>query len=336
MNNMNSVNDLIERYIYQVTKHLTTNRSDIEKELKSLITDMIEERTMGKEASQKDVEAVLLELGNPAELADGYRDNKRHLIGSELFPHYLTVLKIVLFSYLLGMIIFTIIDSMTSSDITYFELIGSFIGNIISGGFMAFGWVTIIFAILEWKGVKLDMTSEWTIETLPPVPLNEAVIKKSESISSLVFSILFGVLFLFSPQLLGIYININGDFSIIPIFNLAELARLMPLLLIGIGVSIFKYSYWLMAGRYSIRLASISVVCNIINLLLLSIVFSNHSIWYKDFASKVNTILDTNDIPIDSIWNSFTKYLLVVIAIVYIIDSITITYKSIKYSKIAH
>lgn len=331
-----SANELIDRYIYQVTKHLTNNRSDIEKELRSLITDMIEERTMGKEASQKDVEAVLQVLGNPAELADGYRDNKRYLIGSELFPNYLMVLKIVMFSYLLGATIFTIIDTVTSSDVTYFKMIGSFLGNIISGGFMAFGWVTIIFALLEWKGVKLNMTNEWSISTLPPIPVKEAVIKKGEPISSLIFNILFGALFLFSPQLLGVYTNINGNLSIIPIFNLTELARLMPILLLSIGVSIIKYSYCLIEGKYTIRLAVVTVVCNVVSLILLTIIFGNNSIWYPDFATKVSAIFDVNDISIEAIWNGITKYILTFIALAYLIDSIVIIYKGFKYNKITN
>jgi uncharacterized membrane protein len=65
----------LERYIYAVTKKLPEKqRGDIEKELRSLIGDMLADRVGENEASSDDMEAVLIELGNPNELADQYRE----------------------------------------------------------------------------------------------------------------------------------------------------------------------------------------------------------------------------------------------------------------------
>ena len=59
-------NELIARYVYAVTRELPENqRLDIDKELRSLIEDMLDERCSGSDPAITDIEAVLSELGNP-------------------------------------------------------------------------------------------------------------------------------------------------------------------------------------------------------------------------------------------------------------------------------
>ena len=55
--------DLIERYIYAVIKTLPTRmREDVERELHSLISDMLEERCQDMPSTEHDVLVVLTEL----------------------------------------------------------------------------------------------------------------------------------------------------------------------------------------------------------------------------------------------------------------------------------
>ena len=69
--------DLIKRYIYAVTKTLPARmREDVEKELHSLISDMLEERCQDMPPTEHDVLVVLTELGRPAELAAKYRPER--------------------------------------------------------------------------------------------------------------------------------------------------------------------------------------------------------------------------------------------------------------------
>ena len=64
-------------------------RADIQRELNSLIADMLEERSQGGAVSKSDVEGVLLELGHPDMLASKYRGQKRYFIGPSVFVPYL-------------------------------------------------------------------------------------------------------------------------------------------------------------------------------------------------------------------------------------------------------
>lgn len=65
----NNENDLIERYIYAVTKRLPQKvQKDISDELRTLIDDMLAERCGELVPEEKDIRVVLTELGTPEEL----------------------------------------------------------------------------------------------------------------------------------------------------------------------------------------------------------------------------------------------------------------------------
>ena len=90
--------DLKERYIYAVTRNLPrASRQDIERELDTLIEDMLEARC-GKDApTEKDLRVVLTELGTPAELFRKYSpDAGKALIGEGYYPQYKGFLKLLL------------------------------------------------------------------------------------------------------------------------------------------------------------------------------------------------------------------------------------------------
>lgn len=89
MDNQQYAKDQINRYVYQVSRFLFgKNKEDIEKEIRSLIDDMLETKCQGREPDKADIEAVFAELGKPSVLAAKYNDSKRYLIGPDLFPIY--------------------------------------------------------------------------------------------------------------------------------------------------------------------------------------------------------------------------------------------------------
>ena len=69
-------NDLIERYIYAVTKRMPENtKNDVSDELRGLIDDMLCERCGDVIPGDKDVRIVLTELGTPQELYEKYNNS---------------------------------------------------------------------------------------------------------------------------------------------------------------------------------------------------------------------------------------------------------------------
>ena len=70
-------NDLIERYLYAITRHLpSAQRSDVAEELRTLISDMLDERCGSLPPTAKDVRVVLTELGTQARWCASTRAGK--------------------------------------------------------------------------------------------------------------------------------------------------------------------------------------------------------------------------------------------------------------------
>ena len=88
---------LIDRYVREIGRKLPQkSRSDIEKEIRSALEDMLEDRSK-KESRAVDEEMtvqVLKEYGKPEKVAASYLP-ERYLIGPQLFPTFWMVAQIV-------------------------------------------------------------------------------------------------------------------------------------------------------------------------------------------------------------------------------------------------
>jgi len=283
-------NDLIHRYVYQVTKRLPeAQRADIEAELRGLIDDMLTAR--GSDPTQDDVIEVLRELGRPAELAAKYSDRKRYLIGPEYFDLYLLIVKIVLAATAFGMALALIIGYTTKPPATIPGAVANFFASIISALFQAFAWVTGIFALIErWTKGSPAKTMPWNPVDLPPVPTEKATIKRSEPIVGIVFTVLFLVLLNAAPQLFSAYITVNGVLHMAPVFDFTVYYRLLPLIDVMICVGIAKELLRLIVGRYTLSLSLVLVALNVVAMIMFICLFGPSSgVWNPNFMTQIGT-----------------------------------------------
>ncbi|MHB8130582.1 MAG: hypothetical protein ACYDEX_16450 [Mobilitalea sp.] len=328
----NYIEDIMNRYIYQVTKSLSVQtRNDINEELKTLIYDMIEDRTRDNQPTKEDIQSVLKELGNPSDLAEKYRDKSRFLISPEIFPTYILIMKIVLAATLLGMTIVTILDLLTSSNPIWYEYFGSWFFNLIAAFFTSFSWVTIIFAIFEWRGVNLKkLIPEWEVTSLPPVPIKEKNIPIGEPIAGIILTVLGMILFITSPQLLGVF-HIDESLKTIPIFDLEVLQSILPLFAICMGFGILKNIWQIVDRKYSIKYGIFVVIINIIALTLSIIIFTGFPIWNQYFITDINAIYHFGtDNSIASIWDIVTSNFIIFLTLTYLLETATTIYKVLK------
>ena len=148
--------DLINRYVYAVIRSLPEKqRADIEKELRTLIDDMIEEYDEPV-SYEKKVEKVLLELGDPEKLADNYRGSKRYLIGPQFYEKYMLILKIVLIAVFAGVTIATIAEGFFVKDKNVLDTVKDYLSALFSGVLQVFAWTTIAFMIAERNYMNTD------------------------------------------------------------------------------------------------------------------------------------------------------------------------------------
>lgn len=136
------VNDLIERYIYAVTKKMSSKiRNDVADELKTLIYDTIEERYNDKEITLSDAKIILTELGSPNQLYEKYDNSSdKCLIGQPYYNYYKDILKIVLICSIFGIVLSCIINIEN-------QTISKFISDIIFASILSFSFVTLIFIL---------------------------------------------------------------------------------------------------------------------------------------------------------------------------------------------
>lgn len=288
------MNSMIDRYLYDVSRRLPEDiRTDVERELRSNIEDMLSE-----EPDEAEIEKVLSDLGSPGKLAVKYHPHPRYLISPEIFDDYVTVLKIVaitLSSLLAAFAVFKIIfgDTDAGAIATVVSVITSILTGVFTGIIQAFFWVTIVFFLVEYYGNKKDWRP-WSPKNLPEIPSNaKYIIKPSESIAGTIFTVLFSALFLVGtlrhPPFIAWY-EVGGPTA--PLFTVSVVQRFLPLYLFMIGLALFVMAIKLLKGRWTVGVAISQSLYNVFNAVI-GVAFISHPDIFTDafitrFAEKLN------------------------------------------------
>lgn len=326
--------DLQDRYVYAVTRRLPQRqREDIDKELRTLIDDMLEQYK-GNESQEIKLQKVLLDLGDPEVLADNYRDTKHYLIGPQNYDNYVRILKIVFGAVFLGISIATVVGNISSARQADIGIFTGYLATLFSALLQAFAWVTAGFAIAERRGIvmdKLDEKDSWNISQLPEVPPKKAVIHPSEPIASILFTTLFMSILYFSPQIFAAYVpNPSGGTIVIPVFDI-NVVHGYKLLFAGIFLfMIFKEALKLIYGRWTLKVAAASTALSLVSTILTVIVFSNHAIWNPEFEASITKYAGLG-VEFGHFWSVLTGWFVVIIIAAFILEAATAIYKGMRY-----
>lgn len=242
--------NLIERYVYDVTRRLPEKqREEVKKELMANINDML-----GEKPTDAEIETVLLNLGHPRKLANNYRESQRYLIGPEWMDDYLMVMKIVLvIAGILGML-GGLISSLTNPEaVTTIGLIAEVFAKTLSSIFDsllgAFATVTLIFVAIEYSNKK--RSDDFSLRSLPDLPkANVKELKRSKIITGIIFEIIFGVFFIYilvTEQFNLIWFD--DDFNVISqiaIFQQSIVNNFIPLFILSVALTVAADIYRLM------------------------------------------------------------------------------------------
>ncbi len=354
-----SVKEMIERYIYEVVKKVPqTAREEIRMELQALIEDMCGEE-------ERNVEEVLQKLGDPAEFAKRYRDENNCLIGPEYYDNYMWVLKLAMIGIAISAVVSAVIQGAfgaggagTVGDIVDF-LTGFFVElftTAVNGAYSVVGIVTIIFAVMEWKKVKLDMkpkkdwtvdelaanavsVKSWTPSSLPPIPDKRAVISRGDSVVSIVFISIFAVLLVFAPELFGAFRLDREKVRVVTsIFNLAEWNTLAPIILFCLFIGMIDEIIRLVTGYYCKAVMWSSIICNMIQVIGAVVLLKFLPLLNPDFGEEIKALTGVKEFArgdLLRIWGSGTmqNIILAVICVISFIEIGVTVYKTLKYGK---
>ena len=291
-------NELIERYVYDVVRRLPEKqREDIRKELITLIEDMLEERQDNGKSEKENVEAVLRELGSPATLADKYRGEKQYLIGGEYYDIYLQVLKIVLICVAAGLLVAAGVSFCVHSLDPNMQVDGLIsvmedgIASIVAipgACLQAFGVLTLVFAVMERKQVKLQDKTDWKLEELPAIPAKKALISRTDSIVNIVFTVFAIILFACVPNLLGAWVaSSKGVVVAVPIFNMEVWDTTLIMLVIGLIANLVDKVVKLLMGRYCLTVLWTNIVTNLISVVVAVKMLADPYVWNGNFWNQL-------------------------------------------------
>lgn len=332
--------ELIARYIYAVSKNLPyKGRMDIEREIETLIYDMLEERCGDMTPTEKDVRVVLAELGTPEELADNYSPDKdKCLIGPPYYSRWKWFMKIILPAAGVGLLVANFIivlgivsaagDSMTPMNIVL--EIFSRVGNIFGVLAQTAAAITIVFAILQRKNISLSWITGTQWETTP-VPKKEEIISRKGVAGSIVFSIIFYIVFLCVPQILGVRIMRDGIYTYVPVLSQEMIRSTWYLLtayaVLGIIRDMVKY----IEGRYTMRLAAVAGICNLLSLLCAVWWLTAYDIINPKFPHYMARLFEGEEIFGAKIFTNFQTVFLGCIIFSLVLDFGETLWKAVKY-----
>ncbi len=259
--------NIIERYIYAVTKRLPEKmREEVKEELTANINDMLP-----KNPSDEDIDKILHQLGHPRELAKNYRGEDRYLISPLFFDDYIQTLKIVAVIFIGISLVFGTIDAVMNIDAdTIFGSIAEVFSKVFSNAFnsvvTAFAWVTLIFWGID-TAARHHKLPEWKTKDLPDLPKPHTTkISRVESTIGLVLGTFFNAVFI---VLIYRYIDVIGIYEnsvmVQQLFNSQVTNPFIIYLIISAVIGIFVGTMKLHYGEWRISLAALYTTYQILS-----------------------------------------------------------------------
>lgn len=340
-------NNLIERYIYAVTRHLPEKEAvEVSRELDELIASMLAEKGDIPASEDERVREVLMELGSPEAMAREYTGKANDsLIGQPHYSLYLRVLKLVLMAVTIGISVALVVSAISegpfpTSDTTSWinwtlDAVIEWFTSLTSGLLGGFAWVTIIFAIMYHKGVKLDYDPD-DLDDLPEVPQEKARIGRGELIGDVVFTTLFAILFVVLPYINIPIIGIGA--TPVSLFTPEVLISVRYLLIASLLTTVLEMVVKFVDGRYSLRVFGAITLASLVSIITVLTWLGNPQAMNPVFAERFQeltglSVYGLNGQPVPGFggpWAMLPLPFLIVIVVVTVISIIEIISAGIK------
>ncbi len=156
---------LLNNYVAAVKRHLPTKlREDVGEELHSTLSDSIDamEEATGQPVSEEEVAELLKRRGHPLLVASAYRGD-RGLVGPQLFPIYVRVLKAAL--VIAAMIVLA--DYLVGDGVAQLRDLTRLVHRFYWPALQAFAWVTVAFHLMEAWMERTQFLQRWNPLHLP-------------------------------------------------------------------------------------------------------------------------------------------------------------------------
>jgi hypothetical protein len=214
----------------------------------------------------------------------------------------------------------------------------SFFGAVFQG----LAWVTFIFALVEFNTNKthrnkLKEANTWNLKDLPEVPDKKTRISRGETITGIIFTVLFAAVFLFSPELWGVWVKSSAadGMTIIPFFNLDVIQGYMPyiigLFMFGLIIELLK----LVSGKWTRQLLAADILNSLLQLGGWLYIFRDTRIWNIEFYSELQRVFNASDAlnNLTGYWASASTT--IVFAVIFLIFAIQIMVSAVRWLRLS-
>jgi hypothetical protein len=225
--------DLINRYANEVGQYLPHRlRADVEAELRSLLTDSVEEeaRRAGVPADEELAAIVLRRFGPPKDAAARYAPEPQYLIGPRLYPIYVTAVKIML-PVIAALTLALVVAGQyrhagePPSPVPFLRAAGSFLWSAL----VNLGIMTLVLALVERSMRRSqDAGPAWDPSSLPPVDDPDRISYFGRIFSLYVIAAL-ALLFNLFPDWVAVFVFHGSEGTVYPLLA-PDFSRYLPLL----------------------------------------------------------------------------------------------------------
>jgi hypothetical protein len=285
--------ELQERYIAAGLKHIPpTEKDGVEKAMRRIIAERLQERGNASEETERE---VLRGLGSPRILAEKQLREPPHLIGPELYGTYMLIVKIVMTVAVIGTLIGNTVDFIVNGE-TILRYIAQSFAAAIGVAIGAFGWVTLVFAIMERTAkqkILTEIQEDWSLADLPEKEVPQKPFNKVGVIIGIIFTVLFIILVNQYSQLLGFYYTLDGSIQeMIPMLNQEVFRSYLPYINGMLVLQLLFSASKLVFRKWTYPVATANLILNVLSFVLLWFILQDTAILNPELVTKIGEATD--------------------------------------------
>ena len=321
--------ELQERYIAAGLKHIPpTEKDGVEKAMRRIIAERLQERGNASEETERE---VLRGLGSPRILAEKQLREPPHLIGPELYGTYMLIVKIVMTVAVIGTLIGNTVDFIVN-DVELLRYFAISFATAISAAIGAFGWVTLVFAIMERTAkekILREIQEDWSLADLPEKEVPQKPFNKVGVIIGIIFTVLFIILVNQYSQLLGFYYTLDGSIQeMIPMLNQEVFRSYLPYINGMLVLQLLFSASKLVFRKWTYPVATANLILNVLSFVLLWFILQDTAILNPELVTKIGEATDGQRV-LNTAFNSIKAVFL----FIFLLDSFEGFHDAYKNSK---
>ena len=321
--------ELQERYIAAGLKHIPlADKEEVEKAMRRIIAERLQERGDPSEETERE---VLRGLGSPRLLAEKQLKEPPHLIGPELYGTYMLIVKIVMTVAVIGTLIGNTVDFIVNGE-TILRYIAQSFAAAIGVAIGAFGWVTLVFAIMERTAkqkILTEIQEDWSLADLPEKEVPQKPFNKVGVIIGIIFTVLFIILVNQYSQLLGFYYTLDGSIQeMIPMLNQEVFRSYLPYINGMLVLQLLFSASKLVFRKWTYPVATANLILNVLSFVLLWFILQDTAILNPELVTKIGEATDGQRV-LNTAFNSIKAVFL----FIFLLDSFEGFHDAYKNSK---